>query len=191
MGLVLKTAPVAEPVTLAEARDHLRLTDTNLDTNVVTPLIVAARVKSEKITARQFVTATWTYTLDKFPSNSHDRVANVIDLPLPPLASVSSLKYWDVDGNEQTLVKDTDYVVKTGSIIGRVSPDVDQSWPATQRRLEAVTIEFVAGYGAASAVPEPIKAAIKLYVESWMDAKTELEETADRLLAQFRVLRVV
>lgn len=191
MGLVIKTAPATEPVTLAEMRDHLRLTDTGLDTNVVTPLIAAARGKAEKITDRQFVTATWTYTLDEFPSNHHDRVGNVIDIPLPPLISVSSLKYYDIDGNQQTLVADTDYVVKTNSIIGRISPEVDTSWPATQRRLEAVAIEFVAGYGAASAVPEAIKAAIKLYVESWIDTSKELEEAADRILTQFVVARVV
>ncbi len=58
-----------------------------------------------------------------------------------------------------------------------------QSWPATFRRADAVSITFAAGYGAAADVPEPIRQAILLIVQRLFDgADTEIDVAIDRVV---------
>ncbi len=65
-GLVLFTAPATEPVTTAEAKTHLRV-DTSDDDTLIGTLITVARRRVENDSRHQLVTATWDYTLDRFP----------------------------------------------------------------------------------------------------------------------------
>jgi len=89
-----------------------------------------------------------------------------IELPMPPLQSVTSLKYIDDAGVEQTMPT-ADYVVDAQHMIGRIRPAHGTQWPSTLDDEGAVRITFVAGYGAAGAVPQPIKQAILLLVGHW------------------------
>lgn len=90
----LITAPAVEPVTVAEARAHLYVGHSD-DDAIIGAFIAAAREDCEHRTQRALVTQTWERTLDGFPA--------AISLPMAPLASVTSVKYIDGDGNEQTL----------------------------------------------------------------------------------------
>lgn len=145
------TAPTHEPVTLIEAKDHLRVDHAD-DDALISALIVAARQWCEEYTGRQFMTSTWDWTLDEF--------ASLFSVPRPPLQSVTSVKYLDSDGVEQTLVS-TAYRVDAISEPGRIALDYDQSWPSTYSVLNAVTVRFVAGY---TTVPEPIRQAVLIMV---------------------------
>ena len=136
MGLVLVTAPATEPVTLVEAKDHLRLEISDDDT-LVTSLIVSAREFAEQETHRQLVTATWKLTLNSFPSE--------IRLPLPPLQSVSSLKYLDTDGTQQTLAS-SNYDVDTDSEPGRICLAYGKSWPSIRSVKNSIEVEFICGF---------------------------------------------
>ena len=82
MGLKLVTAPAAEPVTLVEAKTHLRL-DTSSDDTYVSALITAARERVELFLRRALITQVFEFAVDDFPA--YDRA---IDLPRPPLRSV-------------------------------------------------------------------------------------------------------
>ncbi len=136
MGLRLKVAPACEPISLNEAKLHLRVDDTASDT-LISRLIRTARVSAELFVNQQLVTATWEYTLNAF--------ANVIPLPRPPLQSVSSITYIDNNGDTQTVSTDV-YEVDVSSLIGRVYLAYGQSWPTTRNEINAVTITFKSGH---------------------------------------------
>lgn len=149
MALKLITAPAIEPVTLKEAKLHLRLTGTDRDALVVM-LIKAVTRRAEVITRTALITQTWEETFDYFPST--------IRLEKSPLQSVTSIKYFDVDGVEQTL-SDTLYQVDAVSMPSRIIPAYGESWPDLRtEKLNKITIRYVCGFGSeASDVPETVR----------------------------------
>lgn len=189
MGLKLVTAPEAEPVSLAEAKAHLRVTSADEET-LISALIVAAREHCEAWTHRRFVTQTWDLVLDCFPGWS-------LEFPNAPLQSVTSVTYVDTAGATQTL-DSSEYLVDAQTDPGRIAPAYGLHWPATRDQMNAVTIRFACGYGAAAAVPSAIKAAMLLIVghlfENREEAVTgtiiaELPFGVPALLAPYRVVR--
>jgi uncharacterized phiE125 gp8 family phage protein len=153
MRSVIVTPPAEEPVSLAEAKFHLRIDSTARD-DEVSAWITEARAWCEEYCGRAFVTQTRMLVLDEFP--------DAIALDMPPAASVDSVKYLDAtDGTLQTL-SSSSYVVDIYNEPGWVQPSNGYSWPATYAEINAVRVQFVCGYGVASSVPAPIKAAIKL-----------------------------
>ena len=149
------TAPAAEPVTTDEAKKHLNVTTADDDAYIGT-LITAAREYVENIIRRSLMTQTIQATLDKF--------AECIELERGPAQSIESIKYIDFDGVEQTLAA-SDYQTDLVTVPPRIVAAYGKSWPATRDQLNAVTIEFIAGYGDAAAdVPQPIKQAMLLYI---------------------------
>lgn len=158
MGLTQTVGPDVEPVSLADAKSHMRVTTTD-ENDLITALIVAARFHIEAATGRQMITASWEWSLPCFPS--HDTFA----VPLPPLQSVTHIKYTDSNGDEQTLA-DTVYDVDIVSRRGRIGLAYGQSWPSIRNDMNAVRITFVAGYGdAASDIPANLIHAHKLLIE--------------------------
>lgn len=155
MGLTLKVAPSAEPITLAEAKLHCKVDDT-ADDDLITALIVAARQQAEHRTGRALVSQQWELTLDRFPVDS-------LDLPKPKLVSVQSVKYLDEDGVLQTLAG-TEYQVVTDELVGRILPTYGKSWPSCRVQPGSVAIAYTCGYGAAADVPASIKSWIKMAV---------------------------
>lgn len=157
MGLQQTTAPSVEPLSLADAKEHLPITGTDDDSRV-TDLIPVATRKVEGDAGRQCITASWTWELPWFPN------ASVFAVPRPPLQSVTSIKYIDTGGTLQTLSADV-YEVGTTSSPGVIALKYQQSWPSTRGVINAVSIIFVAGYGdAATDVPVALVHAIKLMV---------------------------
>lgn len=154
MALTLVTAPATEPVTLAEAKSHLRVTTTDDDV-LITALIVAARESAESAMGRALITQTWDMTIDGFPP--------VIDVPLPPLQSVTSINYVDENGDSQTLAT-TEYTVDIKSSPGRLVESYGKTWPTTRDVINAVTVRFVAGYGASASVPQAIKQGMLMHI---------------------------
>lgn len=157
MSARLKTPPVNEPMSLQEAKDHLKV-DLVDDDSYIDPLITAARLEAEDFMERALVTQTWELFLDCFPATTWHPIL----VPRPPLLSITSIKYIDTDGIEQTWAA-SEYKVDTASTPGRIYPAFGKSWPSTRLEANAVTIEFLAGYGPnAQDVPENIVHAIKL-----------------------------
>lgn len=195
MALTIDTEPTTEPLTTQEVKDHARI-DISDDDTYIDALVTAARMSAEVFTNRQFITATWKLNLDKFPSGDNE----IIELPRPPLASITSVKYYDTDGVQQTLTDVTDYQVDTISEPGRLAPAPSTFWPAVQsEKLNAVEVIYVAGYGAASAVPQGIKQALLLLVGHWYERREtvlvgsiskELEFATKSLLIHYKVPEV-
>lgn len=165
----LKTPPSAEPYTLTEIKgSHLRIA-TSDDDEYIELLIKAARMATEIQTRRALITQTWVTTLCGFPEG------RVIALERPPLISVSSIKYFDSANVEQTLSASL-YTVDTSASPGRVVLNYGQSWPTTYDRPAAVSIEYVAGYGAtAAALPQDLRHAISFLVAHWYRSREPVQ----------------
>ncbi len=169
--LKLITEPTTEPVTLAEAKSHLRVV-TSADDADITRYITAAREQVELITRRALVTQTWELVLQAFPAT------DTIKLPKAPLQSVTSIKYTLLDGTVNTFDA-SNYLVDTVSQPGRIRLRYDKAWPGDElQEINGVVIRFVAGYGLAAAVPMWAKQAILLYVGDFY------ENREDTLIAQ-------
>lgn len=124
-------------------------------------LIQAAREYVETYQNRALCTQTWELVLDAWP-------AGYIEIPLPPLQSITSIKYKDSEGKENTWAA-TNYIVDTDSYLGRVLAD-GCSWPSDALYpAGAIRVKFVAGYGLAAAVPATIKAAMLLLIGHWYE----------------------
>lgn len=156
MSLQLITAPVELPLTLEQARVHLKVSATAED-GLILSWLNAATDQAEVYLRRALITQTWELALDKFAGRE-------IELPKPPLQSVTSVKYIDRDGVEQTFAS-SNYYVDERSTPGRIVLDDAAFWPDTDVRPNAVKVRYVAGYGFAAAVPFTMKAAILLFVQ--------------------------
>jgi len=126
------SGPAEEPVTLADAKLTLRV-DHAEDDSRIQRMIGAAREEAEQITSRRFGPQTWELVLDAFEST--------ITLPAPPVTSVTSIKYDDDAGAEQTLAGSA-YRVR-GSEPAIISPVT--SWPSTFSGPAAVRVRFQCG----------------------------------------------
>lgn len=191
MGLKLITPPAVEPVTLEEAREHLRAPSADTSQNaLIQALVIAAREHCEHYTHRRFVTQTWDWVMDAFPCWS-------VELPHAPLQSVTTVNYVDTAGATQLLAGSA-YQVDAQTDPGRLMPAYGAVWPSTRPdTLNAVTIRFVCGYGLAAAVPRLVKAAMLLMVGHLSEHREEVSDFqlfalplgVERLLSPYRVLR--
>lgn len=152
---VLVTGPSVEPVTVAEIQTHTIVTgeDAYLGT-----LITTARRLVERYLNRALITQQWKVFYDKW--------VNQLKIPFPPLVSVQTVKYYDGAGALQTLAESTYYWTVNTEDPGSIVRKYDASYPDLQDgRPDSIEIAFTAGYGAAaSAVPEEIRHAIKVWV---------------------------
>lgn len=188
MALKLITAPSAEPVTLAEAKTHLRVFD-NDDDALIGALIQAAREACEHEIGRALITQTWEKVLDLFPEG--------IALPYPPVQSIASIKYIDGDGTLRTMDA-ADYYLDSHAEPAWLVPAYGATWPSTRDEPNAVRVRFVSGYGAdGTFVPEVLRQWILLQVGHWYatrEAASErvLEKTpfVDRLLDRYRIVSI-
>lgn len=188
-ALTLHTAPVEEPVTLAEAKMHCRITSSTEDA-LVSAWIIAARGRAENYTHRRFVTQTWDWSMDAFPYG-------VLEVPHAPLQSVAAITYIDGAGIEQSL-DPAAYQVDAMSDPGRIAPAAGGAWVMVpSNTLNAVMVRFVCGYGLAVDVPQEIRAALLLHIsdlnehrEATLDAQTYATRAWEALLSPFCLMGV-
>ena len=192
LTLELLTPPVIEPVTVQEASRHCRVDEDIPDYFLIEGFITASRQSIEEYLRRQLLTATWKYSLDRFP--------NLIKLPRPPAQSVTMIEY--IDENEQLQTLDpSQYQVDVASEPARVMVAKGQSWPSTSFEVfNKVQITYVAGWTNPTLIPPPIRLGVSMLVgdlyehrEARLDMGSgltaiEQNETYDRLLWFYRIL---
>jgi uncharacterized phiE125 gp8 family phage protein len=183
MGLTVVTPPALEPVSLGEAKDHCRVDGADVDA-LIAGHIIAARQHCEEYTGRAFVSRTYDLTIDwDWPKDEH---GPRIELPRPPAISLGSVGYVDSLGASQSLGVN-DYELSQLDTLWLVVPRYGVTWPPVRFQRKAITVRFVAGYGSQMGdVPEPIRHAILMYTRFLLDAKTEDEDAAHRLLSLYR-----
>jgi uncharacterized phiE125 gp8 family phage protein len=195
MGRVLVTPATLDPISLAEVKAHCRV-DISDDDGLLAGFILAARQIAETNLRRALITQTWDVTLDYgWPSQTW-KCARIV-LPLSPVQSVTSISYVDSSGNAQTLAADQYKVatIETGETA--IEPAYGVTWPSIRREMAAVTVRFVAGYGAQpGAIPEPIRQGMLMLIGHWYENRetvnvgnitTELPFATEMLWFPYRV----
>lgn len=190
MGTRLVTGPQEEPLSLEEAKLHLRVTGTG-DDFLIQGLIVAVREWAENFTHRKLITQTWDWTLDALPALQTDWIT----APFGALQSVNSITYIDSAGDTQTLAgSPAQYQVDIDSDPGRVAMPYGDAWPALRGDLSGVTARIVVGYGLAAKVPRSIKTPMLLYLEALYDRDERTMrlyiEAAEALLLPHRIYSI-
>lgn len=151
--LTVTTPPVTEPVSLADARAHLRV-DTKADDALVSAAITAARAYAEDYTHRKLITQTVEIRADGFPA--------AFRLPVAPVITITSIKYIDTTGTLITLAADQ-YKLVQSTTPPLIVPAYSVTWPTTRAEMDAIGIILSVGYGVVSDdVPPTIIEAIKL-----------------------------
>lgn len=181
MPPVVVTPPTDEPVSLAELKLSAHITHSSEDAFLL-GRIAAARFRYELDTRRQLMEATFDWFLPFFSSHTYvsshlhlNQSVTILnersfEIPLPPLRSIVSVKFFDTAGVEQT-VPASEYGTKTSSEPGRIYNLPNEEWPDLEddRIEDAVTIRFIAGAALASDVPDLDKQAILLLAQHWIE----------------------
>jgi uncharacterized phiE125 gp8 family phage protein len=192
MPLILTAGPSAEPVTLAEAKAHLRVDDAAEDA-LIASLIVTSRLHVEAAMALALMTQSWSWYLDAWPPG------RALELPLRPVGGIAALRLYDDTGAAITL-DPAGYLLDDARLHPRLVRLGAPVWPRPGRIANGIEIAFIAGFGAAAAdVPAPIRQAILLLVAHWYEHRAPVEEGAhaeplpvmvSELLAPYRTLRL-
>lgn len=154
MVLTVTSIPSDEPLTLEDAKRHLRRWDDDLDGDIAT-LISVARDYAEQFAARTLRTSV-TRVLKQacwWPCDLH--------LPYPPLLGVTSVTYYDTANASQTLSSSNYHVELSTNGGGRLVWATDATVPGLYVRPDAVTVTFTTGYEEASSIPATAIHAIK------------------------------
>lgn len=189
MSLTLITPPGVEPVSLDEARIHCRADAGLGEDALIQAYISAAREAAENELGRVLIDQTWEQRLDAFPDAE-------IRLDVCRASSIVSVRYLDASGTLQTLAP-TAYSLDSNTEPGWLFPAAGTTWPETADAINAVRIQFVAGFGpAATDVPANIRAWILTTVGTLYAQRESLDlngravdlpaRFVDRLLDRYR-----
>ena len=177
MNLVTLVQPAVEPVTLIEAKAHLRV-DSSDEDSTISMLITAARIHVERYTRRSLIYTAHRILLDTWPYD--------IELPRSPGVEAAAntvtgiayatprIRYYDQDGTQQTLTyagEDFDALVNDNPPRLVLYPDT--TWPSLQTALRGgIEVDWIAGYGStAVSVPAPLRLAIRMLVSHWFEQR--------------------
>lgn len=167
MALTLMSGPAEEPVTVAEAKAHLRI-DGSAEDVLIASLILTSRLHVEAAMGLALITQDWRLTFDRWPE------AGEVRFPLRPIQSITSVSVAGDDG-VPVLVSDADYTLDGQALRPRLIPR-DGSWPQPETRANGIEIQFTAGIGdEAEDIPQPIRHAILLLVAHWYEHRDPLE----------------
>lgn len=163
MSLQLITAQTEWAVELPEVKDHLREA-TDDDDAYIQELIYAAQKKIEEDYDLYLNEKTYDLLLDKFPKE--------IEIWGRPVASITSVKYTDGDGDTQT-VSSSNYSTDLYSKPAVIAPVDSYTWPTTRRVKNAVQVRFVTGFTSPAVIPSDIIEALYLIIADWFDNRED------------------
>ena len=164
------TGPAVEPLTVAEAKLHLRVDITDDDAYIGT-LITAAREWVENYLDRTLITTQLILRAAEFPTEE-------LELARPPMvasgtATAVVITYTLADTTTATLSTAL-YRVDRTSTPGNVAPIINGTWPSDViEDANAVAVTYWAGYGPTSAsVPATIRHAMLMLIGHWYDRRS-------------------
>jgi uncharacterized phiE125 gp8 family phage protein len=194
--LLVLSPPATTPVTLDHCRGWGRL-GINED-DVLLACLLQAVGEVERYAGRSLIQRSYELRLHEFPLDCHQGglEGSLIELPNPPLVSVSSITY--VQSKTTKTLAAGDYVVTSGGTErGIITPRLGTSWPATDEVPDAVRISFVAGFGTSpDSVPQSLRngvmaVAVQLFESrGQMPSASLIGETLARICGGFRRLGV-
>lgn len=161
-------APAEMPVSLADVKAHCRV-DHN-DSNAVLTALLAAAVDfldgPNGMLGKCMVEQTWQKDFDAFDG--------CLRLPVGPVASITSVTYYDADNALQTLSTDH-YALRFNALGAYIDLKPGEDWPASYDRDDAVRVTFVAGVPVGE-VPASLKTAVLMLVSQWNEDREGKEE---------------
>lgn len=192
MALVLTSPPSVEPVSIGEAKDHLRVDHSDEDA-YISSLILTSRLHIEAALSLALIDQTWTWTFNAWPKRSQN-----LTLPLRPVSSIVSVVTLASDGTP-TVMSPSDYELDGHHVPPRLVRAGTQ-WPKPGKTHAGIEVSFVAGFGSSSDdVPQPVRHALLLLVAHWYEHrdpieigsdKTAVPESVSKLLLPYRVARL-
>jgi hypothetical protein len=212
-GHVLTVPPATEPVSLSEVKAQLVI-DGTADDALLTGFIAEARQEIEDVTGLALITQTWRLSLDHWPHGQGDwwdgvrqgAIADIyangapawVQMPRYPLASIVSVTAFDEAGNGTVITVPDVFDVDTYQQPGRMALKRGQTWPIALRTINAIQIDYTAGYGNAAAVPGPIKRAIRNMVAHMYSHRGDgcdagdayFESGAANIVGRYRVVKI-
>lgn len=155
---VLLIRAISEPVTLDEAKRHLRIIDDNDEDALILALITAAREYVENFTGQILVQREVTDAFRCF--------GGYLELNHRPVVGAPTIAYVDTDGDEQEIAS----VVTSGARYPfRVYPPSGASWPSFGTNT-TITATYTAGYGEGE-VPQALCQAMLLLIGHWFSVR--------------------
>jgi uncharacterized phiE125 gp8 family phage protein len=184
MSAILLTPPAAEPLSLGEVKEFLRV-EHDADDELIASLTASARGEVELATRRVLVTQTWRIVLHRWPPSGR------IVSPASPLRTLEAARVFDADGAADELDSGA-FLLDTSSVPGVIA-FARTSLPAPGRALAGIALNVTAGYGEAADIPAPLLHAIRLllaraYEQRDRVAPDALPDTVMNLIAPFRVV---
>lgn len=190
MTAILIDPPAIEPVTLAEAKAHLRLTGTD-DDDYVAAMITAARIQVETATRRVLIEQTWRVFRDDWPADG------LVEISVVPLTAVTAVTVYDAAG-DPTVLPSSAWRLDAASTPARLQ--LIGAAPTPGREINGIEIDVAAGYGSSGlAVPQPLRLAIMTLVARWYEDReglaygivpSRVAGAFEALVAPFRVMRL-
>lgn len=184
-GFKIFTEPSSEPVTAAEMRAYLRLSDTSQDT-MLDSLILSARAYLEQTTGRVFNSSVYTALYASFDDGS---TSPRLSLPVTPAQSITTI-YYDVSG-VSTLLASTQYELLDYALFPAVVPAYGVTWPVAD--ADSVVVKFSAGgastskeYKIGCAVIKAIVADMYEHPEASLETSINDNKSVERLVAGLR-----
>jgi len=191
MSLVMTSPPAVEPVTVAEAKAHMRV-DSDAEDALIGSLLLTSRLHIETALSLAFITQSWKLTLDRWPAGRE------VELPLAPLISVGGVRVKDGSGSSATLSEQSyllDIVSRPPRLVwNNTAP------PQPGSVAKGIEIDLTAGFGDTSAsVPAPLKHAILLLTAHWYEHRDPREvghdgaripDAISELINPFRTIRL-
>lgn len=189
-NLIRTITPTEFPITLAQAKAHLRVTHDE-DDDFIDGLIEAAvaTIEGPSGAGIALLTQTWRQSF------ARPCAREGVTLPLGPIQEITAVAYIDEDGDLQTMTS-PDWSFEPDIAPGRLYPAYGQSWPAMRLQPGALRVTFTAGYGGDAAdVPADLRHALLLLVghlyehrEATTEAKlADIPFGVESVLARYRV----
>ncbi|MEQ8305810.1 MAG: head-tail connector protein [Hoeflea sp.] len=152
MTLIETDPPLAEPVTLADLKAHMRI-DLNDEDALLESLIRVARAHLEAVTGTALMPRGLRLVLDDWPDGS------VIELMRTPVQSIDAIRVYDIDGLPQELTLSGALLDATArparlAISHKLGPG---------QPINGIEIEFTAGFATANEIPPELIRAILLH----------------------------
>jgi uncharacterized phiE125 gp8 family phage protein len=187
MSLFLTTPPTVEPLSLAEAKAHLRVPH-NDDDIYISTLIVSARRRLEAHTGLRLVNQGWSQFMDCWPSYG------IVEIGLSPVSSITDvIVYGDTD--TPSSIEPAHYFLDATTNPPRLIFRQGRNPSPPGRRAKGIEIRVIAGFATAAAVPQELKQALLLLVADAFanrgdEALRSFTPAALDLINPYRVMRL-
>jgi len=166
-SLTRVTQPVVEPVSVAEAKAHLRV-DGDEDNFYIASLLAAARDWVEVYLDRTLILTQWTMKMDRFPIGD-------VELPRPPMRPLPVSVTFTSESGAVSVLASNLYRVDAASTPGVIRPLREADWPSYMDDANSITVTWSAGYGEdGRSVPPAIRHAILMLVGFWFENRSSV-----------------